>query len=428
MRTQPTLPQARRPGLRLRACATAVGWLLLCAPTWAQNTGTAAQRLESLRLELLERAAKAAVHVDATAWIDTQGRLQESSRFRQSLRFGEVQAAASADLKEAAQRSSQERLPPHTLAQSLSQACVSSAATGLRHVIGFETVIDADLPAAWQAPLRSAIEEGAWQRTGAGPNAQRPAAWRLVPTLPDSAYASRYEQALLETQRPNVAWRLQVLAQWPSAAPSDRAASASGLPQGVQLSMSLVQTDGQRMTYRDTRWVRLETTGTAWSAPTWTPGSQDGLAERLNLWAQAMTQWLACHPVRPQVTAQDNGFVTLSAGQLAGLKTGDEWVLLQPQRLSTQMLEPDTLSHLVHATVVEVLPHSARLRVDAGSNPGKPAPGEWQAWSWNDLQAAVAAMGSPTGSAQARTQAKAEPSAAIHNRLPMAGLFGKLGL
>ena len=88
------------------------------------------------------------------------------------------------------------------------------------------------------------------------------------------------------------------------------------------------------------------------------------------------------------MTAQSGKTFTIAAGQLAGIKTGDEWVLLQPQRLSTHMMEPETLAHLVHATVVEVLPHSAKLRLDAGpSLELANEPGQWQAWSWADLQA-----------------------------------------
>ena len=86
-----------------------IGLLTLCSTAaWAQAPSTAAQRLEQLRLSLLERAVQAAVRVDTTAWIDSQGRLQESSRFRQSLKFGEVQASLAAQA--------------HMQAQALTQA------------------------------------------------------------------------------------------------------------------------------------------------------------------------------------------------------------------------------------------------------------------------------------------------------------------
>ena len=387
-------PSASLKAPRLVNCARVwglglgFGWLTLCSSgAWAQAPSTAAQRLEQLRLGLLERAVQAAVRVDTTAWIDSQGRLQESSRFRQSLKFGEVQAslAAQAHMQAQAQaqtqaqaqaqgpdvqqRTAQDLTRQNGLIAELDKACASGA-TGLQHVVRFETEIAPEVPAAWQTPLRMAIQESDWHRT-------RNAKWRLLPSMASEPYASPYEQALMQAPRVQTAWRLQVRVSMPR-----------GQGTALRLDMSLLQSDGSQNQYRDESWLPVQTVASDWSEPAWSRASVEALNTRLTVWSQRLAQWLQCQPVRPAVTAQSGKTFTIAAGQLAGIKTGDEWVLLQPQRLSTHMMEPETLAHLVHATVVEVLPHSAKLRLDAG-----PAielanePGQWQAWSWADVQA-----------------------------------------
>ncbi len=361
------------------AMAGAVAWVfglafLGSSAVWAQTPSTAAQRLEQLRLNLLERAAQAAVQVDTTAWIDAQGRLQESSRFRQSMKFGEVQAsrvAAQATANDAS-RTTQDLTRQQGLMADLDKACVPGAA-GLQHVIQFETELSPELPASWQHTLRMALESD-WHRTPA-------AKWHVLPAVASERYASPYEQALLQAPRISAAWRLKV-----------RASQPRGPGSAVRLEFSLLQNDGTQNQYKDESWLPVQTVASEWSEPAWSPASVQALQSRLNIWSQRLGQWLQCLPVRPAVTALNGKTFTLAAGQLAGIKVGDEWVVLQPQRLSTQMMEPDTLAHLVHATVLEVLPHSAKLRIDAGP-PMELAnePGRWQAWSWADVQAATQA-------------------------------------
>lgn len=368
---------ARVWGLRL-----GLGLLTLCSTAaWAQTPSTAAQRLEQLRLGLLERAVQAAVRVDTTAWIDSQGRLQESSRFRQSLKFGEVQASlaaqahmqalaqAQAQGQDVQQRTAQDLTRQNGLIAELDKACAAGA-TGLQHVVQFETELAPEVPAAWQTPLRMAIQESDWHRT-------RNAKWRLLPTAASEPYASPYEQALMQAPRIPTAWRLKVRVSMPR-----------GQGTALRLEMALLQSDGTQNQYRDESWLPVQTVASDWSEPAWSRASVEALNARLTVWSQRLAQWLQCQPVRPAVTAQSGKTFTIAAGQLAGIKTGDEWVLLQPQRLSTHMMEPETLAHLVHATVVEVLPHSAKLRMDAGPTLELAnEPGQWQAWSWADVQA-----------------------------------------
>jgi hypothetical protein len=376
------LPSAPQKAPRLVRCArvlsmsVGIGLLTLCgSAAWAQAPNTAAQRLEQLRLALLERAVQAAVRVDTTAWIDSQGRLQESSRFRQSLRFGEVQAslAAQAQIQAQAQdvhqRTAQDLTRQNGLLADLDKACAPGT-TGLQHVVHFETEMAPDVPAAWQTPLRMAIQESDWHRT-------RNANWHLLPTTATEPYASAYEQALMQAPRIPSAWRLKVRVSMPR-----------GQGSALRLEMSLLQNGGMQNQYKDESWLAVQTVASNWSEPAWSRASVEALNARLTVWSNRLAQWLQCQPVRPAVTAQSGKTFTIAAGQLAGIKTGDEWVLLQPQRLSTHMMEPETLAHMVHATVVEVLPHSAKLRMDAGpSLELANEPGQWQAWSWADLQA-----------------------------------------
>ena len=383
----------------LRRCALGLGLVLLSASAWSQ--ATAAERLEQLRQSLLSRVAQASTRVDTTAWIDSQGRLQESSRFRQSLQFAQVQGAAAADAAVQAARPAQDLVRLEGLSAQRLKACVPASVSGLQHVMAFEIDIDDTVPAHWQTHLRTAIETGPWQRPAQAP-------WRLLPASPARLYASRYEQALMDGPRSTHAWRLVVRVQKPSpTAPA------------LKLVMTLTPSDAAQNPYQDESSLAVDTLSSAWSAPQWSAATHERLNDRLNHWQQRMQQWLSCSPVRPAVTAQANGMFTLAAGQLAGVKKGDEWVLLQPERLASQSLEPGTLDHLLHATVVEVTPHSAQLRVEAGM-PAAAAEmaGTWQAWTWADLQAMMAPSKAPK---------VADPAAQL-TRQPLAGLFQKFAL
>jgi hypothetical protein len=77
------------------------------------------------------------------------------------------------------------------------------------------------------------------------------------------------------------------------------------------------------------------------------------------------------------------------------------------------------LDLLLDATVVEVTPHSAQRRVEAGM-PAAAAEmaGTWQAWTWADLQAMMAPSKAPK---------VADPAAQL-TRQPLAGLFQKFAL
>jgi hypothetical protein len=382
---------------------TAVGFFLamLCSTAWAQTS--AAERLEKLRLSMLERAAQAATRVDTTAWIDNQGRLQENSRFRQSLQFGEVPAGVASPLPESNRPVQDLALQERWMTQGPSH-CPPSSGTGLKHVLQFETDIGAQLPANWQHPVRSALQASQW-------NAAAPSAWHVLPATPANPQKSRYEQALLDGLRTESAWRLKVSVQKPVASTS-----------ALKLVMTLVQTEGPQNQYQDESWLAVETAPSAWSAPTWTPATQEQLNARVKIWHRRISQWLSCTPVRPAVTAQTNGFFTIAAGQLAGVKSGDEWVLLQPERMASQALEPGTLDLLVHATVVEVTPHTAKLRIDAGMPSGAQEAlstlGTWQAWTWADLHA----MMTPPERPQVASKPEQE------TRWPLAGLFKKFSL
>lgn len=383
----------------LRRGALGLIGVLISASAWSQTS--TAERLEQLRQSLLERVAQASTRVDTTAWIDSQGRLQERSRFRQSLSFAQVQGAAAADAAVQAGRPVEDMVRQEGLSAKRLNACVPPSVNGLQHVMAFEIDIDDTVPAHWQTPVRAAIETGAWQRPAQAP-------WRLLPASPARLYASRYEQALMDGPRSTHAWRLQVRVQKPSpTAPA------------LKLVMTLTPADAAQKPFQDESWLAVDTQSSAWSAPQWSPATHEALNTRLNLWQQRMGQWLSCSPVRPVVTAQANGMFTLAAGQLAGVKKGDEWVLLQPDRLASQSLEPGTLDQLLHATVVDVTPHSAQLRVDGGMPAGAAEmAGAWQAWTWADLHAMMAPPKNP----------QVVDPAAQPTRQPLAGLFRKFAL
>lgn len=373
----------------IRPFLVAVG-LCAAAATWAQNAGTpphgtpnaspnfsAQERLDAIRLSLVETALQGSTLVRSTQWLDGQGQLRDASSFRSGMEVRGVQVLSySRDSSGAAKAQLSSPSARKDLGRALGDAaqvsdgsCSQPAA--LRHVMGLTTVFEPGTPPALQKQVRQQIA-AEWL---AAPDAP----WRMVeqstaaPLMSTGSQLSAYEQALTGRSTHSWPWvaTLRVrslpleLKTWEKLA---------GRTPRTELSLSLtVQgSQSQNKKFEATHSLQgpLDELG---SAP---------LQSLVHLWGERLSQWMACDALQPQVTQRSANRVQINAGGLAGVRPGDEWLLADPQTFPSQVVGTNAATLLL-AKVVEVAPHHARLAVVAG--PAEAVQTHWRAWPTESL-------------------------------------------
>ena len=73
------------------------------------------------------------------------------------------------------------------------------------------------------------------------------------------------------------------------------------------------------------------------------PALQQALHEKLDEWRTAVIKALTCEPLRLQVALQSAEQLDLQAGALQGVRAGDQFVLVDADRVPSQMLEAGAL-------------------------------------------------------------------------------------
>jgi len=424
--------------------------LALSAPAaWAQapaaglpvNGLTAEERLEAIRLGLVQEALRGATRVESLAWVDGQGVLREGSSFRSGMQVRGVQVLAyardgngqpQAQLKlptigqktpqawtsEAAaagqdtvQHPPQGKVPvalkPAATKRSPSQAVAAAGcqrSSALKHLLGLQLLVEP----GWSsddAPLAYALSEfaGAAMLQVAGSQANTSAtdsasasqsSWRMV--LQDAPPRSAYTRVLLGSSHDQLPWQAfirvmparhvapltQRLPEEPGVAAarwvSALWAQAERPPTAVRIQFSLVATGQSRPFFEAEKDLTLTPQLQASGPPQLSELARDEATALVRQWAQQLSARLVCEPVRTEVSQAMGSDLRLNVGALAGVRVGEEWLLANPQRFPQQILEPGVAAGLVLARVQQVFAHYAQLQVLAGPRDQvRPA---WRAW------------------------------------------------
>lgn len=417
----------KRPRLALRfAMSALLAMALLPALAGAAEPAkpaarlSAEERLDAIRHGLVQAALEGATRVESVAWLDTDGRLHESSSFRSGMQVRGVQVLAyvrdpdgqprarlkmpQAGPSSPAASPAQRDLYKETL---ISKAAPTSSAPptapncpaqgGLSHLIGLETAVTGRWPVQ-DAPLAQALADtvnAAWLQASTANSAN----WRVLPEAdgtiktPDDAPRSAYEQALLGTAAAGAwPWQMQVVVQpGPPVAPQTSALlqgwqSLVGLPaapQGVaRISLSLVSGQGQGQgpapALSLSADIPLLREPSQWGAPQFSPAGGAQVQALMARWRLALSAHLACEVVRPYTVLMPNGALRLNVGGLAGVQAGDEWLLADPAVFPQRLLSPGVAQQLVLAKVQKVHARHADLQLIAG--PARPVQSGWRAW------------------------------------------------
>jgi hypothetical protein len=350
---------------------------------------TAQERLDAIRHSLVETALQGATQVKTTLWLDAQGQLHDSSSFRSGMEVRGVRVMSySRDNAGQAKAQLDATEPPKDLARRLAdksarnKTCAQGAAGNLRHVIGLNTVFDVGTPAGVERLVREQIASQ-WLRA-------QDRNWRMLdqssapPLLSMGSNQTGYEKALTGHGLEQLPWKadLRIGASTVPLMALERLTGMRPHHMNVTMTLSVSPMDGQGPQFQAAYQMTLPLDRQEWSSPSLSPEGADKLQAQWAQWSDRLSPWLGCDTVHPKVTDHRAQSLQINAGELAGVRKGDEWLLADPQSFPSRVVDKQSDSMLL-AKVMEVTPHHARLAVVAG--PAKAIQMHWRAWPADSL-------------------------------------------
>lgn len=322
----------------LRPILASVLWLGM-ASCMAQP---ATELLERARQAIASQALQSSTRVDALSWVDTEGRLQEFMAFRQAADVAPVQTG-----RQPGKPAIRDLLHPVTAQQATAPAC---APHPLRSLLSLQT--------RWSGRAQDSLRHGVQEQIDAAwLSAAQERAWAMLPSLQPDPQASLYDRLLINPVPFSGTLDAQLSLQTPTVP----------VGQATRLTMHLrVQTADRRVLLESRTELSLPMEPSAWGAPHWSGSAWTSVRQHLDHWAEALDQKLACERPEPQVLDHESGLWVLNMGEMAGLHTGQDWILVNPNRLPERSLEPGALEQMVVARVVALDARRAKLQLVAG--------------------------------------------------------------
>ncbi len=334
------------------ACLLATFVAQADAPAGASTAADPERQLQAIRQALLDTTVAAPVRVQSFAWIDTEGRLHESTQFTSDARVRGVRVPSYLDDPAAAVPAARMEVSPQVLPPGTGPRAGTDPQQCLAHQHRWRQGLHVEVGLA---PDLDVLHPGSAQRLAAGVAqalvraAQESQRWvaQRRPYQPVSAY----ERALLWREADRTEWLLRV--------------QLGGLEgQGVEARFDLasVQQPAAARRYR----LRL-------------PAGELRAADLSLLMAQAvqaLDQQVACEPVYFSVESSGPALM-LRGGVAHGVKAGDRLLLVERQFLPSRLLEPGALRSVAIVQVDAAGPDGSPLRWLAGPRPEKA--GDWVA-------------------------------------------------
>jgi len=386
------------PRFNPSAAKLALWVLAVCSHVAVQAAGLSAEeRLEAVRQELLQVTLQGPTLVQSTAWVDAQGALREASSFKHGMQVRGVRVLSyqrDADGQPRAQvqwQGQQEAGKPAAAAPAgkpFSADAVAPAKPAacapegkLKHVLGLKLSVPGrsdHQDALVFEDARQSLAEG-WAL--AGESARQ---WRLLqqaPAQPESALVSSTSGAYLRLLTAGAAavqpaWVAHMRLE-PLPAESNWFKWWEAPTPRMRLSLMVSAADGTAV-FQTRAELPIPVQTSRWAPPRLAPAAQASLGRVVMQWSDALSDRLACQPVKVQVLQSQADRVQVDQGSMAGMRVGEEWLISDRQRVPQRLLEPGAAQALVLARVERVDVQRAELKVLAG--PTDQVRPQWQAW------------------------------------------------
>lgn len=314
------------------------------APPPEPPMSEADRQLQAIRQALLESTTAAPVRVQSYGWIDTEGRLHESTQFTSDTQVRGVRVLSYVGQGQAAEPAPRVEVDASVLPAGVGPRAAVEPGQCLDSARRWRLGLHVEVSTAPGVPASLAPQvQGAF--VAAAHDSRR---W-LAQSRPYQP-VSAYEQALLGREADRTEWLARITLR-PGA-------------QGVraQVQVAPLQRPG------DLRQVELtlsDLRAGALAAP---------LAEAVT----ELDRQSACEPMAFTVAGTDRDALRLREGTAHGLQPGDRLLLVQRQHLPGRLLDPGAVRALALVQVAETSQAGTSLRWLAGPRPSSP-PGDWVA-------------------------------------------------
>lgn len=358
---------------------------LACAvlPSLADTSGLPTdprKRLEALQHALVAAAMDTQTRVRTAAWVDSTGKLHENTRITSDMKVRGVRVQSYVNAEDGPSAAIVAESRGATPSEEICKANVQRYRR--------EATLDTALRIATSGADRYQwvmLMEQARVRLTARATASR--MWHLA--TPASLPATAYERSLVGAV-PDISPYHMVIEMLPAGAlaiepirpkQTTRQKSAQMIkavanyvtdepprsePVPFVMRLSVYERSNQRLLWQDAVplfFPEMELRTTSQPLP---PGLLSELDRVLDRWQQSMDNNFSCRPQQFNVLRETaNGWV-INGGQLAGLSTGDQLLLMNREHLPARILEPDSAQHLALVEVVSVTAGRATLRKLAG--------------------------------------------------------------
>jgi len=334
--------------LRVAACCLTV----VAAAAQAQAPAGAPEperQLESIRHALVEASVSAPVRVQSYGWIDTEGRLHESTQFTSDIRVRGVRLPTHVEDPAQREPARQVRGDPVVLPAGLAAGACQATDRRWRQGLHVEVVAGRGLPA--QGPQAAHRVTADVERAFLAAN-QQSRRW-VAQTRPYQA-ATAYERALIGRDADRTQWLARI----------ELSAAAAGIEAQVEIGAANQPTQ--------TRRLRVPLGAAAWSAEPATGTLDAAMAEAV---AQ-LDRLSACDPLWYSVAVVGEA-LRLREGLAHGLQAGDRLLLVERRFLPDRLLEPGSVRALALVQVSQPTDSGTTLQWLAGPRPAQA--GDWVA-------------------------------------------------
>ena len=335
-------------------------------------------RLEALRQALMEQALQAPLRVRAAAWVDERGMLRESVQLNSEMQLRGVRVLSYIE-ESGTLKAEVVTAPARPGTEAAAQQCLARNPRLRRHAALLLEYPDLGgrqgyffLPQlaerARQGLIKAVLQDSTWVLT------------------PNIEARSAYEAALMPVDAPRITpyvlhLGLQELDAAAAPAAPKTLRQTLGLSQQAQrlpakwlrLSLRLVERGTGRLLWAQQAPVEYPATNLQLS-PSPLPASLiDDIERTLDTWRKAMAQALACEPLQfalnVEAGATGGAELTIFAGARAGLRVGDQLLLVDRSLVPAHMLEAGALDKSALLQVQSVTADSALAKRIAGPAP-----------------------------------------------------------
>ena len=346
---------------------------------------TAQERLDAIRLALVEASLQTPTKVFSTSWFDSNNSLREASSFKNNMQVESLRVMAYGR-----DESGQPKAKLHfedaktPVNQQAEKICEKKLKTGLKHLMGLELWMDASSPMA----LRSSVLELMSEHWVNDKQHGTATAWRMSrndaePSM--SKNITTYERELTSSKPEVMPWqaRLAVKTELLNSKGQTGLFSFKSPSMLVTLLLQVTPRDGQKGLLQKNATLQLALDSSAWKQSKLKSESYLALSEQFQAWQNDLSQLVACEPVTPSVTAVRTDTIVINAGSESGIRKGDEWLLADPRQFPSQLMDKNGASQTLLAQVENVSPYQAELTILAG--PAQSVQKNWRAWPTETL-------------------------------------------